>query len=352
MITIFTPSFADEADTNAQNLSSKEIVARLDPQQFAVTMLKGGAADPRIASRPNTTLLQWRRHGNTMRTMAHLWRKVPDVYFFPREGPLDAAFLSFRRRLRWKTGVVSYVVSGGLDSEPYLPPRERHIREADSVLANSHYLAELLKEKMGIDAEGVIHDAPDRRYFFQPELDGARNEAVTVLYAGSLRPYKRAPIVVRQAARWPQVRFRIAGVGEEDEVCKSLVAELGCANVEFLGQLAPAQLGEEMRRADIFFFPSILEGHPQVLVQAAASGLPAIAMKKYRPEYVVDGATGFLVDNDNALAEKLDLLIGQPELRRAMGKAAVAHTQKFDWDVIAKTWQEAFVRAVGKRRKW
>jgi glycosyltransferase involved in cell wall biosynthesis len=351
MITIFTPSFADEADTNAQNLSTKEIVARLDPQQFAVTMLKQGAADPRIALRPNTTLLQWHGHGNTMRTMAHLWRKVPDVYFFPREGPLDSAFLSFRRRLRWKTAVVSYVVSGGLDSEPYLPARQRHIREADSVFANSHYLAQLLKEKMGIDAEGVIHDAPDRRYFFPPESNVSKNDALTALFAGSLRPYKRAPLVVRQAARWPRVRFRIAGVGEEERACKNLAAELGCANVEFLGQLAPAQLGEEMRRADIFFFPSILEGHPQVLVQAAASGLPAIAMRKYRPEYVADGATGFLVDDDNALAEKLDLLISQRELRRTMGNAAADHSQKFDWDVIAKTWQEAFVRAVAKRRK-
>jgi len=48
MITVFTPSFADEADTNAQNLSSKEIVARLDPKRFAVTMLCEGKADARI----------------------------------------------------------------------------------------------------------------------------------------------------------------------------------------------------------------------------------------------------------------------------------------------------------------
>jgi len=29
MITVFTPSFADEANTNAQNLTAKEIVNRL-----------------------------------------------------------------------------------------------------------------------------------------------------------------------------------------------------------------------------------------------------------------------------------------------------------------------------------
>ena len=99
MITIFTPSFADAADTNAQNLSSKEIVARLDPQRFRVTMLHDEVADPRIVARPNTTLLPWRRRGNTARIAWHIVRHVPDIYFFPREGPLDVVFLRLRRFL-------------------------------------------------------------------------------------------------------------------------------------------------------------------------------------------------------------------------------------------------------------
>jgi hypothetical protein len=38
-ITVFTPSFADEDNTNAQNLAVKEIVSRLPPEVFLVTML-------------------------------------------------------------------------------------------------------------------------------------------------------------------------------------------------------------------------------------------------------------------------------------------------------------------------
>jgi glycosyltransferase involved in cell wall biosynthesis len=350
MITIFTPSFADEADTNAQNLSVKEIVARLDPERAAVTMLHEGAVDPRIASRPNTTLLRWHAHGNTLRTAWQILRKVPDVYFFPREGPLDAAFLGLRRQLRLKTALVTYIVSGGLYSQPYAPARVRNIREADAVVANNNYLAQLLREKFGVDA-GTIYDGIDRRYFFPPEPGRASGDSVSVLFAGSLRPYKRAPLVVQQAARWPQVRFRIAGVGEEEQLCKNLAEELKCGNVEFLGHLSQPQLADEMRRADLFFLPSILEGHPQVLLQAAASGLPAIAMQVYRPDCVVDGTTGFLASADGELSEKLDLLIRQPELRRAMGNAAIAHAQRFDWDVIAGKWQEEFEQAVAKRRK-
>ena len=106
-----------------------------------------------------------------------------------------------------------------------------------------------------------------------------------------------------------------------------------------------------MRRADVFLFPSVIEGHPQVLGQAAACGLPVVAMSVYRPDYVVNGTTGFLVEGDDELGEKLSLLIREPELRRSMGKAAAEHANRFDWDVIAKQWQDVFERVVAKRRK-
>jgi len=349
MIKIFTPSFADEADTNAQNLSVKEIVARLDPRRAALTMLHEGMVDARIASRPNTRLLRWHKHGNTARTLWQILRDVPDVYFFPREGPLDAAFLSARRYVRIKTALVTYVVSGGLYSAAYPPARERNIREADAVLANNEYLAQLLKEKLGVDAT-TIHSGIDRRHFFPASSKDGSQHPLVVLYAGSFRPYKRVPLVVRHAVRWPQVRFRIAGAGEEERVCRDLAAQNACRNVEFLGHLSLAQLGDEMRRADIFFFPSVVEGHPQVLGQAAASGLPVVAMGIYRPDYVVDGSTGFLADTEDELGEKLDLLIRQPDIRFAMAQAAIAHAQKFDWDVVAGEWQEVFERAAARRR--
>ena len=349
MIKVFTPSFADEADTNAQNLSVKEVVCRLDPSAFEVTMLHEGRPDSRITSRPNTRLLAWRAHGNTLRIIFDILAKAPDVYFFPREGPLDAAFLKVRRYFRLKTALVSYVISGGLDSGPYPPAREQQIRQADLVFDNNAHLGQLLREKMGIASAGTIHDGIDRRYFFCPDDGRRRRPQIIVLFAGSFRPYKRVPLVVRQAAGWPNVQFRIAGTGEEEQLCKKLAAESGCKNVHFLGHLSQAQLGEEMRQADIFFFPSVLEGHPQVLLQAAGCGLPAVAMRIYRPDSVVDGQTGFLADGDEDLSFKLDQLIRNPELRSCMSRAAAAHARKFDWDMIAAKWSQAFEQVVAKR---
>ena len=98
------------------------------------------------------------------------------------------------------------------------------------------------------------------------------------------------------------------------------------------------------------FFPSILEGHPQVLGQAAACGLPAIAMNLYRPDYVLHGETGFLAESDADLTQALDLLLRDSVLRQSMAAAAVRHSRYFDWDRIAGQWIELFQEVAVDRR--
>jgi glycosyltransferase involved in cell wall biosynthesis len=347
MISVFTPSFADEDDTNAQNLTVKEVVARLSPERFHVVMFHEQSPDRRIADRQNTKLLKWTKHGNSPRLVGHFLAQVPDVYFFPREGPFDAAVFWLRRRLRLKTAVVSYAVTGGLEKGMPRSSLARNFDDADVVAANSSFLSQVMEARLGRKIP-TIYDGVDRRYYYPSALKPAGS--VTVLYAGSFRPYKRVDRVVRAAVRFREVQFRIAGRGEEGESCRRLARELGCENVTFLGHLSQQTLGDEMRNADIFFFPSDLEGHPQVLVQAAGCGLPCIAMDSYHPESVHHGVTGFLATSETDLYEKLALLIGDTNLRARMSAAALAHIGAFDWDQITCQWESLFEIAVANHR--
>jgi len=348
-ITIFTPSFADEDDTNAQNLTVKEIVARLPPELFRVIMICGGIADARISARKNTELVSWTDHGNAVRLLRRCLLSRPDIYFFPRCGPLDRAFFDLKKFLPVRTALVSYVVTMMNDATSS-GLMGRSIIAADRVCANSEYVAETVRKRFSIEPI-TIHDGVDRRSFY-PRGRSSLGRLV-VLYAGSFRPWKRVEVVIEQAVRWPNVQFRLAGRGETQELCRALCEKYDCRNVSFLGHLSSAQLGEEMRQADIFLFPSIHEGHPQVLIQATACGLPSIAMNLYRPECVVNAKTGFLVESDEELAERLDLLLGNPELRRSMSDAAVGHARNFDWGRIVEQWIEVFqdVAAGGSQQR-
>jgi glycosyltransferase involved in cell wall biosynthesis len=348
MITVFTPSFADEDNTNAQNLTVKEVVARLSPDRFRVILFYDRTPDPRISSRPQTKLLRWTQHANSARMVAYFLRDVPDIYFFPREGPLDAAVFWLRRRLRLKTAVVSYAVTGGLQNGFLTTSLTRNFKEADLVAANSTFLSQIMQRHLGSQIP-TIYDGVDHRYFYPATARKTGTPAV-VFYAGSFRPYKRVDRVVHAAAAFPEVRFRIAGRGEEQENCRQLAKQLNCRNIAFLDHLSPQALGEEMRHADVFLFPSELEGHPQVLAQAAACGLPCIAMESYHPEFVCPGVTGFLTHSEADLSEKLRLLLGDLNLRERMSAAAVEHMKRFDWDQIVHQWEALFEAAAEKRR--
>jgi len=350
-ITIFTPSFADEENTNAQNLTVKEIVARLPPEQFRVIMISEGKPDTRIAVRKNTKLLPYYGHGNTAQLLLRSLACRPDIYFYPRFGLLDQVVFALRKNLRLRTAVVAHIVSVMANAaEKSLVARS--IVEGDAVFANSDYVAETVRQRFGVRA-GTIYNGIDRRFFF-PGVEPAstsNTRPLTLLYAGSFRPGKRVELVIEQAARLPNVQFRLAGRGETEERCRDLCRTYKCRNVSFLGHLPLAQLGEEMRRAHVFIFPSILEGHPQVLGQAAACGLPAIAMNLYHPEYVLHGETGFLAESDTEIAQYLDVLLRDSAMRRCMAPAAVRHSQKFDWDRVTGQWMGVFQGVVAQRQR-
>ncbi len=348
MITVFTPSFADDENSNAQNLTVKEVVARMDPARFRVIMFGTGVPDPRIGGRPNTQTLHWGHGWNTPRILWHLFTDVPDVYFFPREGPLDRAFLSARRHFALKTALVTYVVSGGLenDSRPFL---FRAIRESDVAVGNSRYMAGVT-EKFGGRNVQTIYDGIDRRYYHAESGSSRLQRSQRVLFAGSFRQYKRADLMIREATKFPEWEFRLAGTGEQEGACRRQAEQGRLQNVRFLGHLNASQLGEEMRQAQLLFHPSEIEGHPQVLGQAAACGLPCIARNSYAPDYVIDGVTGLLAGSDNQLGEALARLINDSELRRKMATAATEHAAKFDWDSVAEQWSAVFEKAVGERR--
>jgi glycosyltransferase involved in cell wall biosynthesis len=110
------------------------------------------------------------------------------------------------------------------------------------------------------------------------------------------------------------------------------------------GSLIGERLRAEYQKADIFLFPSAWEGSPKVILEAAACGLPVIARKNYEPETVVDCETGYLVGSDEELFARLELLLGNPVLRRNFGRAGRKHSESFDWDHVTRTWEEHFVR--------
>ena len=122
-------------------------------------------------------------------------------------------------------------------------------------METQHYVAETVQQRFGVRAR-TIYNGIDTRFFFPNDKPVSTKDTrpITVLYAGSFRPWKRVELVIEQALRWPKAHFHLAGCGETEEHCRMLCEKNNCRNVYFLGHLPLAQLGEEMRKGSHFSF--------------------------------------------------------------------------------------------------
>ena len=122
--------------------------------------------------------------------------------------------------------------------------------------------------------------------------------------------------------------------------------EMSCSvgsNVEFLGDLSDEELRETYQQADIFALSSVpksnsVEGFGFVYLEASAHGLPILANRTGGVEdAVLDGKTGVFADpkNSNDLVEKLEQLLGEPDLRKTLGENGRKWAAQHDWQKTA-----------------
>lgn len=109
-----------------------------------------------------------------------------------------------------------------------------------------------------------------------------------------------------------------------DEVCDGLY-------IHWLGYRTDVR--ELLKASHIVAFPSYyMEGLPKSLIEANAIGRPVITSNSVGcKETVIDGYNGFLIEpkDVDALAEKLDILLGNREMRIKMGKNSREYAEKY-----------------------
>jgi len=90
--------------------------------------------------------------------------------------------------------------------------------------------------------------------------------------------------------------------------------------------------------ADVFVFPSLIEGMPLVILEAMACGVPVITTRQGPADIVRDGIDGFFVPirDAEAITMRLEQLYRDPLLRHQMGRDARERALQFTWDRYAR----------------
>lgn len=135
---------------------------------------------------------------------------------------------------------------------------------------------------------------------------------------------------------------RLILIGGFSSESKALLDSVDQASIESLGSVANSDLREHYSRASVFVLPSIEEGLAMVIGEAMACGCPIIASTNTgASELISDAVEGFIVPirSPRLIADRLQLLADNPELRLQMGSAALARVQRLEgWDAYGEAW--------------
>lgn len=152
--------------------------------------------------------------------------------------------------------------------------------------------------------------------------------------------------------RHPDWQIHIyGGYGEERE---SLQAEIKRRNINMIVHESTPDIFQKYQESSMLLLTSRYEPFGLVLPEAMSFGLPVVAFDcPYGPsEIVTDGYDGFLVSGRNIVdfANRVCLLIENPELRQSLGKAGIQSSMRYSAEQVMPLWKKLFEELTTKEK--
>lgn len=185
---------------------------------------------------------------------------------------------------------------------------------------------------------------PQKRLEIREKYNIKENDIVLML---SGYEFKRKGLkYVIEALPLVRGRIKLLAVGEENpKTYKELAISLGVLDKIIFTGFVP-KIKDYYTAADIYVFPTTYEPFGLVVLEAMASGLPVIVSKLTgAAELIKNGKEGLLLHNptdSKEIAEKINVLVDNKDLRKQMGENAYKTAQEYSWDRLAKRILEVY----------
>jgi glycosyltransferase involved in cell wall biosynthesis len=203
----------------------------------------------------------------------------------------------------------------------------------DVLYAPNEELVEMLRERTGKPVF-LMKRGIDTQ-LFSPARRTVHDDMLRLGYVGRITPEKAVRFLheLEQgllAAGVPPFRFLIVGEGSEREWLEQNLAA---------ADLPGIQRGEDLARyyanMDVFVFPSRTDTFGNVVLEAFASGVPAVVTDGGGPKFIVNrGVTGFVAHDAAEFIEHTARLMKDSALRRQMAAAAREQASGESWDTV------------------
>ena len=191
---------------------------------------------------------------------------------------------------------------------------------------------------------------------FAPRHLGEGSSQPMILFIGRLTEVKGVDVLLSAMRLVNGARLVVAGDGEQRSRLEARARGLG-VDVTFLGRVDASARRRLLQECDAVVIPSRVlangrtEGSPVVCLEAMAAGRPVIAARVGGlAEMIADGQNGLLFEagDELALAEKLNLLIGDSDLRAGLAANARVSAANHSWALIGLRFGGIIKASIGR----
>lgn len=212
---------------------------------------------------------------------------------------------------------------------------------ADRIIAVSHFTATQVNELLGVEWER-IRVIPHG--VLPPNVPVSMRRENIVLHVGAIQLRKNILRLIEafemMPLDWDLVLAGSNGYGAE-KVLARIESSHARDRIHATGYVRTTQLEDLYAKASIFAFPSLDEGFGMPVLDAMARGVPVMTSNRSAlPEVAGDAA--LLVDPFDVadIAGALHRLASEPDLRRQLVAAGLAHSGQFSWtESVDRTWR-------------
>lgn len=213
---------------------------------------------------------------------------------------------------------------------------DREIGLADVILVGSSFVRDtFVSEGVAPEKLRVIPYGADSQRFTppgQPRSDGI----FRALFVGQIGERKGISHLLQayRAFQKPDTELHLVG----DYVQGSEVYRPYRDLYRHTPNVPQTDLAAIFRTADVFVFPTLVEGMPMVVLEAMASGLPVVATPNGPGDVVRDGIDGFIVPpgDTDAIVARLEQLHADRDLLQRMGNNARQRAGQWSWGRYAR----------------
>lgn len=218
---------------------------------------------------------------------------------------------------------------------PVIKLERRIFAACDLAVAMSDWAAASMRNDYGVAPQRICIArgcAPPHRLAAPPEPPArGPGEVPRIIFVGNDWARKGGPMLLATHQRDFADRAQLHVVSNQarpDPAARNVVWHGTVPHDTLLNELMPSM--------DLMAMPTSNDMSPFAVLEAASAGLPVVSTRMGAiPEMVLDGQTGLLFERSDpaGFGHALDRLLGDPELRRRMGRAAGKHAaRRFDPD--------------------